>query len=201
MCVFEDGLRDIHQGDVCSAEQLLIEKTQAQAWKRWWWWWGVGGGLIVWLSESNGRWFTEGHMIEWKIKNKALLFPPSCLSFIGPYWEERSVTAFMLSRLIQTLTQACFLSLSYKHPHRIAPLRFHQTVVDSEWHPPFQLLPLFCASSYISGCLSHTNHPRKHRIEDCVRTHHSVGSVFQLEHQRKWWRVSCSHLSYVSQGY
>lgn len=150
--------------------------------------------------------FLRAEWINGKWQNKSVLpLPP--LSFFYLPERRRMIchSLFLLSRLTRhkrALRLSWFffffqLSLAQKK------LRTRRSVCNAVSRTPrFQLLPILHTSGYLPGCLSNAaQRCLNTRSGTAVHAPRSNGSAFKLEHQQKWWRVSCSHPSSILQGY
>lgn len=112
--------------------------------------------LFVSLNQTGGDFLsTKGENRKWQ--NKRVHFSLSSLSFICPSAkEEWCATVFLLCWLTQPLTH------TYTPSQTSSAALFgpHCGCLCAIWWmtPPFQLLPLLCASGCLWGCLSHVPH-------------------------------------------
>lgn len=139
--------------------------------------------------------FLRAEWINGKWQNKSVLpLPPLSFFYLPEHRRMICHSLFFVEPADTTQTR----SPTHKkalHP----PLRLQFAVSPT---PSFQLLPILHTSGYLPGCLSNAAQRRLNtRSSAAVHAPRSNGSVFKLEHQQKWWRVSCSHPSSIFQGY
>lgn len=147
--------------------------------------------------------FLRAEWINGKWQNKSVLpLPPLSFFYLPEHRRMICHSLFLLSWLTRhkRALRLFFFFPALPHTKKLCTRCSVCNTVSQT--PRFQLLPILHTSSYLPGCLSNAAQRRLNtRSSTAVHAPRSNGSVFKLEHQQKWWRVSCSHPSSILQGY